>query len=61
MKSSFGKLRKLALHRHDSKEKREFQSPLLLDELAQASEVGSVVGRVGKILGHFLLLWLIRY
>ncbi|CAM8985126.1 unnamed protein product [Rhodiola kirilowii] len=38
MKSSFGKLRKLALHRHDAKEKREFQSPLLLDELAQASE-----------------------
>uniref|UniRef100_A0A7N0T837 Hydroxyproline-rich glycoprotein family protein n=1 Tax=Kalanchoe fedtschenkoi TaxID=63787 RepID=A0A7N0T837_KALFE len=38
MKSSFGKLRKLALHRHDAKEKREFQSPALLDELAQASE-----------------------
>uniref|UniRef100_A0A7N0UQ23 BAR domain-containing protein n=1 Tax=Kalanchoe fedtschenkoi TaxID=63787 RepID=A0A7N0UQ23_KALFE len=38
MKSSFGKLRKLALQRHDAKEKREFQSPALLDELAQASE-----------------------
>ena len=39
MKSSLGKLRRLALHKNDGKEKREFQPSAHLDELAQAAQV----------------------
>ncbi|KAL4653028.1 hypothetical protein ACB092_01G272400 [Castanea dentata] len=38
MKSSLGKLRRLALHKNDAKEKREFQPSAHLDELAQAAQ-----------------------
>ncbi|XP_068667124.1 uncharacterized protein At2g33490-like isoform X1 [Aristolochia californica] len=38
MKSSLRKLRGFALHKHDGKEKRGFQSSAQLDELAQASQ-----------------------
>ncbi|XP_052196578.1 uncharacterized protein At2g33490-like isoform X2 [Diospyros lotus] len=38
MKSSLGKLRKLALHKNDGKEKRDCQASARLNELAQASQ-----------------------
>ncbi|XP_068665839.1 uncharacterized protein At2g33490-like [Aristolochia californica] len=38
MKSSLRRLRGFALHKHDGKEKRDFQSSAQLDELAQASQ-----------------------
>ena len=39
MKSPLAKLRKFALYKNDSKDKRDFQSSAQLDELAQASKV----------------------
>lgn len=39
MKSSLEKLRKLARHKSDAKEKKDHQSSAQLDELAQASQV----------------------
>ncbi|XP_059639139.1 uncharacterized protein At2g33490-like isoform X2 [Cornus florida] len=38
MKSSFGKLRKFALHKGDAKQKKEYQGSTIYDELVQASE-----------------------
>lgn len=42
MKSSLEKLRKLALHKSDAKERRDHQSLAQLDELAQATQVSNL-------------------